>query len=174
MTTTYFGHPNKGGLPINYNINCNTDGSKLINYSHNDIAKEAIHLGNNATVFQAEVFAVERAASHLIFTETKNKGVVNCDSQATIRALDNTKIKSKTTLNAMLSLNKLGENNQVLIRWIPAHSSYLGNEKPDSLAKIRANHTDATLLKLPIPKVTWDIAIRVRMKHNTWTKCRDA
>ena len=48
----------------------------VINYSHNDIAEEAIHLGNNATVFQAEVFAVGRTASHLIFAETKNKRVV--------------------------------------------------------------------------------------------------
>ena len=47
--------------PINHNINCHTDGSKLdnnrtgagvlINNSPNDIADEAIHLGNNATVF---------------------------------------------------------------------------------------------------------------------------
>ena len=150
----------------------------LINYSHNDIAKEAIHLGNNATVFQAEVFAVgtggKSSIPPYIFTETKNKSVVNCDSQATIRALDNTKIKSKTTLDAVLSLNKLGENNQVLNRRIPAHNSYLGNEKADSLAKIGANHKDATLLKLPIPKITSDIAIRERMKHNTWTKWRDA
>ena len=83
-------------------------------------------------------------------------------------ALDNTKIKSKTTLEAV-ALNKLGENNQVLIRWIPAHSGYLGNEKADSLAKRGANNTDATLLKLPIPKVTWDVAIRERTKHNIWT-----
>ena len=74
----------------------------------------------------------------------------------------------------MLALNKLGENNQVLIRWIPAHSGYLGNEKADSLAKRVANNTDATLLKLPIPKVTWDVAIRERTKHNIWTKWRDA
>ena len=68
----------------------------ITNYSHNDINEEAIHLGNNATVFQAEVF-------HLIFAETKNKSVViNCDSQAVIMALDNTKIKSKTTLEAVL------------------------------------------------------------------------
>ena len=147
----------------------------IINYSHNDIAEEAIHLGNNATVFQAEVFAVGRTASHLIFAETKNKSVViNCDSQAAIMALDNTKIKSKTTLEAVLALNKLRENNQVLIRWIPAHSGYLGNEKADSLAKRGANNTDATLLKLPIPKVTWDVAIRGRTKHNIWTKWRDA
>ena len=45
----------------------------IINYSHNDIAEEAIHLGNNATVFQAEVFAVGRTASHLIFAETKKR-----------------------------------------------------------------------------------------------------
>ena len=146
--------------PINYNINCHIDGSRtgagvLITFSHNDIAEEAIHLGNNATVSQAEVFAVGRAASHLIFAETKNKNVfINCDSQAAIMALDNTKIKSKTTLDTVLALNKLGENNQVLIRWIPAHSGYLGNEKVDSFAKRGANKTDATLLKLPIPKVT--------------------
>ena len=120
---------NKEVEPINYNINCHTDGYKLddnrtgagvlINYSHNDIAEEAIHLGNNATVFQAEVFAVGRTASHLIFAETKNKSfVINCDSQAAIMALDNAKIKSKITLYARLALNKLGENNQLLIRWI--------------------------------------------------------
>ena len=172
-------------MSINYNINCHTDGSKLddnrtgvgvlIDYSHIESAEEAIHLGNSATVFQAEVFAVGRTASHLIFAETNNKSVViNCDSQAAIMSLNNTKIKSKTTLDAVLALNKLGENNQVLIRWIPAHSGYLGNEKADSLAKRGANNTDATLLKLPIPKVTWDMAIRERTKHNIWTKWRDA
>ena len=69
--------------PINHNMNCHTKDSKLcdnrtgagvlINNSHNDIAEEAIHLGNNATVFQAEVFAVGKAASHLIFAETTKK-----------------------------------------------------------------------------------------------------
>ena len=84
------------------------------------------------------------------------------------------KIKFKTTLDAVLAFNKLGENNQVLIRWIPAHSGYLGNEKADSLAERRSNNTDATLLNLPISKVTWDVAIRERTKHNIWTKWRDA
>ena len=86
MTTTYNLDPNfvvdiptkkdyKEVEPIKHNINCHTEGSKLddnrtvtgelINNSHNDIAEEAIHLGNNATVFQAEVFAVGRAASNI-------------------------------------------------------------------------------------------------------------
>ena len=64
-------------------------------------------------------------------------------------ALDNTKIKSKPTLDAVLAINKLRENNQtVLIRCIPAHSGYVGNEN-------EANNIDATLLKLTISKVTW-------------------
>ena len=42
----------------------------------------------------------------------------------------------------------------------------MGNEKEDTLTKIGANNIDATLLKLPIPKVTWDVAMRDRMKHN--------
>ena len=54
------------------------------------------------------------------------------------------------------------------------HSGYLGNEKADSLAKRGTNNTDATLLKLPIPKVTWDVAIREMTKHNIWTNWRDA
>ena len=87
-------------------------------------------------------------------------------------AFDNTEIKSKTTLDAVLVLNKLGENNQVLIRWIPANSGFVGKEKKDTLAKRGANNTDATLVKLPITKITWDVAIRERTKHTIciWTK----
>ena len=44
-------------------------------------------------------------------------------------ALDKTKIKSKTTLD------KLGEKNQVLIKWILSHSGYVGHENEDTLAK---------------------------------------
>ena len=93
MTTTYNLDPKfavdiptkedyKEVEPINFNINCHTDGSKLddnrtgagvlINYSHNYIAEEALHLSNNATVFlKAEVFAVGRTASHLTFAKKK-------------------------------------------------------------------------------------------------------
>ena len=36
----------------------------------------------------------------------------------------------------------------------------------DTLAKRGSSNTDATLLKLPIPKAIWDVAIRERTKHN--------
>ena len=47
-----------------------------------------------------------------------------------------------------------------------AHRSYVGNEKVGTLAKKGANNIDATLLKLPISKVIWDVAIKERTKHN--------
>ena len=60
----------------------------------------------------------------------------------------------------------LGENNQVLISWIPAHSGFKSNKHVDIFAKRRANNTNATFLKLPNPKATWDAAIRKRTKHS--------
>ena len=45
----------------------------LINDSHNEIAEEAIHLGNNATVFQAEVFQWEEQHPTLYSLKSKTK-----------------------------------------------------------------------------------------------------
>ena len=57
-------------------ITCFTDSSKLddnntgvgivIRTNNDTTIEESVHLGLRATVFQAEVFAVRRAASHLI------------------------------------------------------------------------------------------------------------
>ena len=52
--------------------------------------------------------------------------VINCYIQAAIMALYKAKIESIATLDAVLVLNKLGDNNQVLIIWIQAHSGYWG------------------------------------------------
>ena len=69
--------------PINHNINFHTEGSKLddnrtgagvfINNSHNDIAEEAMHLGNNATVFQADDFQWEEQHPTLYSLKSKSK-----------------------------------------------------------------------------------------------------
>ena len=63
------------------------------------------HVGERSTVFQAETFAVEQAAKLLRDNGTTNKTIViNCDSQAAIRAVDSTiiLIKSKTTQRARM------------------------------------------------------------------------
>ena len=47
--------------------------------------------------------------------------MINCDSQAAIRAINSTVIKNSTTLEAIMALNTLGESNEITLRWIPAH-----------------------------------------------------
>ena len=68
----------------------------------------AYHIGERSTVFQEETFAVEQAAKLLRVRDngTTNKTIViNCDSQAAIRAVDSTIIKSG---NLILRLRKVG------------------------------------------------------------------
>jgi len=87
-------------------IQCYTDGSKLeekvgagfVIYQNNTIIKEeALHLGAYSTVFQAETTAVLAAASYLLDTELKDKEItILCDSQATLMALDATKIRTRS------------------------------------------------------------------------------
>ena len=85
-------------------------------------------------------------------------------------ALHSTKLKSKTTLEAVQMLNYLGSNNHVLVRWIPAHSGFRGNEKADTLAKRGANNSAATSFKLPVPIAAWNMALRKRTLGNISTK----
>ena len=88
------------------------------------------HIGEHSTVFQAETFAVEKAAKQLMEAGVENKKIIiNCDSQAAIKAVDSTIIKSKTTQKARNKLHKLGQTNQVLLRWIPAHKGYPCQER---------------------------------------------
>ena len=110
-------------------------------------AEISYHIQKNSTVFQAETFAVEQAAKLQTENGTKSKTIIiNCDSQAAIKASNNTTIKSKTTQNARNNeLHKLGQDDHVLLRWIPAHKGYLGNEKADELAKKGSEDRDQKL-----------------------------
>ena len=85
------------------------------------------------------------------------------DSQATIRSLQSTKIRSKTVLKTLESLNNLGTKNQVILQWIPAHSGYAGNEQADELAKKGTKLTQ--IANYPIPKCTWKNKIDKLIKN---------
>ncbi|KAL5251137.1 hypothetical protein ACHWQZ_G016753 [Mnemiopsis leidyi] len=134
----------------------------------------AYHIGEHSTVFQAEAYAVEQAAKLLIDGGTKNKTIIiNCDSQAAIKAVDNTIIKSKTTQRARNELHKLGKDNNVLLRWIPAHKGYLGNEKADELAKKGSGDNEAESVTLPVPRTVWKNALRQRSHRKMRERWKD-
>ena len=116
---------------------------------------ESLPLGENSTVFQAEVFAVSKTAEILLEQALNcNKILINCDSKSVIQAIISTVIKSKTTLKASNLLNSLGKTNEVTLSWIPVHSGFEGNELADTLAKaVSANENNsATSVLLPIPR----------------------
>jgi ribonuclease HI len=146
-------------------IKCFTDGSKMedsvgagfvIYHNNNIIKEEALYLGTHSTVFQAETAAVLKAASYLRDTGTKDNDIfILCDSQATLLALESTKIKHRTTQETVEALNSLGMSNSLKLLWIPAHSDYEGNEHADTLAKKGSSNSEAVALELPIPQAIW-------------------
>ena len=167
-----------------YAVNCYTDGSKMNEHvgagirivvksspskgglNHN----EAFHLDKHNTFLQAEVFAVGKKATFLLDNKIEgSKIMINCDSQAAIRAIDSTVIKNSTTLEATMALNTLGESNEITLRWIPAHCGYEGTELADQLAKRGSNNDRATRTKLLMPGCVCYAALR-RKTRVSWIK----
>ena len=76
----------------------------------------------------------------------------------------------------MQTLNILAGNNQVLIRWILAHTSFEGNERADELTKSGAGGTDPNSLNLPTLRATCSAALRGTAKNivsKKWQEWRD-
>ena len=110
-------------------MNCYTDGCTINEHVGAGIVvksspskgglnhNEAFHLDKHNTVLQAEVFAVGKTATFLLDNKIEgSKIMINCDSQAAIRAINSTVIKNSTTLEATMAFNTLGEFNEITLR----------------------------------------------------------
>jgi ribonuclease HI len=53
--------------------------------------------------------------------------------------LNKTEIKSKLVWECYENLQKVGENNDLALSWVPVHYNIEGNEKADQLAKLASN-----------------------------------
>jgi ribonuclease HI len=143
-------------------LHCFTDGSKTktgsgfgyIMRGGNIKAQGYDHLGKLATVFQAEITALEYSGQRMLDLNIKGMNIqFYVDSQAAIKAVSNYCISSKSVLNAKQTLNCLGVDNNITINWIPSHVGYLGNEVADRLAKLGSygNETHRTRPEPYIP-----------------------
>ena len=127
-------------------IQCYTDGSYIdrktgagIFFKPHQTLKfenQAFSLGKLATVYQAEVIAISKAA------DTMNKaGITNqticilSDCQAALKALACPLVKQTLVGDCKNNLNVLSQNNQAMLMWVPGHSDIEGNEEADTLAK---------------------------------------
>ena len=129
-------------------VNIYTDGSKTeegvgagyIVYKGKNIIISGEHrLGDECTVFQAEVFAIFESVRRLFILPDKGniKFVkIFTDSAAAMYALRKRKCRSKLVLYTMKMINKLAEcGTHISIVWIKAHVGHVGNEAADGLAK---------------------------------------
>jgi ribonuclease HI len=131
---------------------CYTDGSKLAGhvgcgYVFNNkkiddddfFGHSKSYLGLEATVFQAEVIAIQQGALEAI--SLINSGQIQgpiffkSDSQAAIWAIAKGVLSSKVVLEARITLNDLAKKCEVSLGWIKAHIGIQGNEIADDLAK---------------------------------------
>ena len=104
-----------------------TDGSKssktgaafvAFNEHTSDPTGDANVFLGEATVFQAEVFAIEGAANYAANSDCDQITIFS-DSQSGILAVLSHLARSRTVFNAVKALNKLGKNKHVRIQWIP-------------------------------------------------------
>lgn len=117
-----------------------TDGSKMKSGTGAGIyAKDfntSVSMGNYATVFQAETYAIIACAQENIDRKVKETTIyILSDSQAALKALTSPKVDSRLIHNGVQALNKLGRHNKVRLIWIPGHKGFTGNEKADELAR---------------------------------------
>ena len=125
-----------------------TDGSKneknhtgyglYINDSLNDnYYEEKGPLHNHNSVYQAEAHAITQSAKLMINKEITNRDIeIYSDSQAVLKSLQKTKIKSRCIKDCSDTLkNLVNKQNTITLKWIPGHRGFEGNERADKLAK---------------------------------------
>lgn len=128
--------------------------------------KHKWHLGNMATVYQAELQAISRSAKNVRkMAPLTRKILFFSDSQASIKALENDITKSKMVKECHDVLQSLGKRYVVELNWVPGHQGVPGNEAADTLAKQGAQmEWYGPEPALPVPKD------RVRTKVNERVK----
>ena len=96
----------------------------------------SISMGHYPGIFQAELLAIDKCAQINLDRGYENVDIaIMSDSQAALKALEGTQIRSKLVWECLTKLNDLGSKNRVDLYWIPGHTGIIGNEKADELAK---------------------------------------
>lgn len=141
--------PNQTGFEIY------TDGSKMnqktgsgVAVFKNGLALESIvaRLNKEATVFQAELHAIQLAMDCLLSKRIRDETIsVFSDSQAALKALEKFKDCNRTTLAIKRNLRSLKITNEINFNWIKAHAGNHGNEEADRLAKEGTQKEDIDL-----------------------------
>jgi ribonuclease HI len=93
-------------------------------------------LGRDATVIQAEIYAILVCVHEIQLQNRPEKCVSICsDSQAALKALKAVRTTSLLVRQCQRALNDISVQHAVGLFWVPGHAGVRGNERVDELAR---------------------------------------
>ncbi|XP_050305299.1 uncharacterized protein LOC126742608 [Anthonomus grandis grandis] len=156
-------HSNRPAL-LNRGTIWYTDGFRMNNRVGSGLCggiphtSRAYSLGEHATVFQAEVFAVLKCGQKILSCGHRNTVVSICsDSRAAIKAITTAKV-----------------GRRVQLVWIPVHAGHAGNKEADSLARLGS--ANVPIGPEPIVGIAKCVAVASmkglmdKLTHRRWTE----
>lgn len=157
---------------------CFTDGSVMDGhagasvYSRDFEMSLSFYLGSHCTIFQAELMAICLCSQTLLEKGVIEERLCICvDSQAALKALTSSYIKSSTVLQCVKALQNLCEFNSVKLLWVPGHQGVTGNEEADRLARVGVesnNFSPEPLVPLPLSFVHQYRRERLQRNFRFW------
>ena len=94
-----------------------------------DVTECSFHLGQTTTVFQAELFALTKAAEYITENAPPNQeAYIFVDSQAALKAVGANFVTSRSVSDCIAALNRAAAGRRLTLRWVKAHVG-IHNEK---------------------------------------------
>ncbi|QQP55763.1 Uncharacterized protein FKW44_000207, partial [Caligus rogercresseyi] len=116
--------------------NGNTGAGWAITRGDTSLHHSFVSLNKEATVFQAEVFAIAQSIETLTRMEKPSANVViRSDSQSAIAAILNPFTKSDVVKRCQKIMHEVKKEKKIHLDWCKGHSDVTGNEFADCLAK---------------------------------------
>ncbi|XP_060665622.1 uncharacterized protein LOC132797892 [Drosophila nasuta] len=141
------------------------DGVGAAVYCPDPVSKQSYKLPDHCSIFQAEVFAIGKAAELARGLQRDHTSInIFVDSQAAIRSMHSDVVKSKVVLDSRRAIESLNASAVVRIYWIPSHQGIDGNEIADTLAKEGVGLDVGNMCNVPISLRTLGSEIEVRSR----------
>ena len=122
------------------------------------IGSKNAQLSTTNSVFQAEVYAIDKSCHLLRQLETKSVTIFS-DSMSGLYALNAIQTRSKVVKNCLDSLNLLAASGcKIELKWVKGHDNHTGNEIADFMAKT-GTANELNKVELPPPKSTATVKI---------------